>query len=70
MNEIEINLKLRFDEKLSDEQAIEIVKKMRSLIVYGNDNGLITPDESEAMLKSISLSIPFTDVVFGTLFNS
>jgi hypothetical protein len=68
MNEIEISLKLKFNEKLSNEQAAEIMKNLRSLIIYGNDTGLITPDESEAMLKSISLSAPFTDIVYGTLF--
>jgi hypothetical protein len=70
MNEIEIKLKLKFSGKLSDEEADELLKKLRSLLIYGNDNGLITPEESEILLKSVWLSIPSTDKLYGTLFNS
>jgi len=70
MKELEFTLKLRFDSQIqSDEEVKEVMKKLRDLIVYGNDNGLITPDESEAMLKSVSLTVPFSDMAIGALLN-
>ena len=58
MTELIFTTKLKFNGEVSDNEIETILKHVQELFVYGNDCGLIMPEDSDIKVDKLVLSTP------------
>ena len=70
MKIIQLNLTLKFDEDICDDNEIaEVVQNVLNALIYHRDNIGLAPSISEAITLKIEVSEPFTETILSNSIN-